>query len=508
MKLAPGGLPWLVFWDVRIRTRTYGFGGRPLLALLIYGGLIAAVHGGAWLLLRRFGLNRPIDLAAPALIAIYSELLLLLFAFMLMAAIASSFRLLHSGRALTLQLGSPLPFGRVLLAQVLSLVFSTWSIPLLFAIPVANVSALLGQPVLLLIYPVTIALAVCAQALTLLFASGLLRLFGVVRMRRLMPYIQAIVPLLIVTLNLFERGNPRSQTHNADFGQWFEILAAPMRLPARAIAGEPVALAALLAVAGLLLWLALRAASRGVRVALTTPDAVAAPAARRQSAAAGLRFQRGLLRAMMLKEWRTTVREPRLAISLLATPLFVLPLFYSRLFTGQFSPSMAVVAALLATAQLCQRTANLTISAEEAPALLGSAPQARGRIIAYKCAAALLPVIALMSIAAAWIGYYDPWRGMVCFVCGLGASFCLCAIEVARPYPAPRRSFVQVTAGRRKRNPLDILAILFVELGWAAGAWFLAERSLWGALIVFGVLVVPFLQWWRDANKQSLLGYY
>ncbi len=66
---------------------------------------------------------------------------------------------------------------------------------------------------------------------------------------------------------------------------------------------------------------------------------------------------------------------------------------------------------------------------------------------------------------------------------------------------------MQVSAARRSRDPLDIVSVLAMQFGWTAAAWFLANGNLWGAGIVLLVLLVPFFEWWRDANRQNLLGY-
>jgi len=502
IRLAPGSLPWLVLWDLRLRFRDQGFGSARRRTMLIYAAFILLTHAVAGLALWKL-LDSPKAVPSDQLLHLNSLLLLTLLFFMLMAAGLSCFRLIFSGRELTLHLTSPIPFQRVLWMRVLGLVFTTWSISILLVAPVANMGAILGRPDFLLAYPVTIAIAMITVAAALLVMSLLVSLLGVPRARKILQIMQAVVPLSFVMLSVFGRHRQGGRP-TPGFSGGFETFSSVMALPARALTGDIVSLLSLSAIAVIAVLLSVRLARHGILTALQVPDAVPP----RQKAATGaLRFRTGLFRVLLFKEWRTILRDPRIAGALLIQPLLVVPAFYSGLMHGRFKLDGAVAMAAFVAAQMSQYVANLMISAEEAPTLLGAAPLPRQRLILYKCAAALSPILALLMLAAIWVATQDLWSGLVCVICCLGAAFCACAVEIARPYPSPRRSFVQLNAARRKRDPLDILSVLMMQLGWTAGAWFLAERSLWGALIVFVVVLVPFFEWWRDANRQALLGY-
>lgn len=497
--ITPGSVLWLVLWQMKIHYRSGASLRRRWLVPVVYGGLFIGLHAiVGWLM--ALMLSRASDRLGNDLLVISATLLTLLFAFQLMAALAGSSRLLNARSELLPQLASPLPFARVLQAQVIVDVFRVWSISALFLLPIANMGLFFGRYSLLWLYPLTLALSVLAQALMLGLVAVLLAVFGSRGLRRAVPVAQLAVPVLMVGFNLWSQSDHRGA--NLDLQHLPEI----MLLPARAAAGDLLALGVVITAAALTMALVLRGLGERFRQALIADDG-AAGAPGRAASAAPLRFRAGLARALILKEWRTSLREPRLMLQIIVTPLWVVPLFYSRLFDARYTTSLAVFALVMIAAQLCQRFASLAISAEEAPALLAAAPQARSRLIAYKCAAAVLPALALLLLAALWIASRDLFSGVIALLCGAGATFSVCAIEVARPYPVARRSFVQVAARRRPRDPLDLLAMLMVELGWGGGAWCLAERKLWGAALVFLVIIVPFVQWWRDANRQNLLGY-
>lgn len=494
---APGGLAWLVAWDLRIRLREQGIGRAGPRSRWLYGALFLLLHAVAGLVLWSM-LTRGHGLPPDQLLPLTSLLLLSLLFFMLMAAGLSGFRLLHAARELTPMLVSPVPFRRLLWMRVLGLVATTWSVSILLVMPIANMGAVLGHPVFLLAYPVTVALAVLTTAAVLLVVSLVVKVFGVARGRRVLQWLQALVPIGFVLASLSGRDG-------AGASRGLEAHAGLMRLPARALTGELGALLPLLLLAALALWLAVRLARHGLLAVLQAPEAMPAP--RRAHGPASLRFRVGLFRVVLLKEWRTILRDPRLAAALLVQPLLVVPAFYGALMQARLELAGLAAMAVFVSAQLSQYVANLMISAEEAPALLASAPQARSRLIRHKCVAALLPILALMLVASAVLAWQDAWCGLVAALCCSGAAFCACAVEIVRPYPAPRRSFVQVGAARRMRDPLDILSIAVMQIGWTGGAWLLADRSLWGALLVFAMILVPFAEWWRDANRQALLGY-
>jgi ABC-2 type transport system permease protein len=493
---------------MRIRIRGLSVGRFKPLPLLLYGLFVAVAHLIAglsiWGMLHK---ARPMPPAEAVQLA--ALMLSFLAFFMLMAAMLGGFRMVLAGRELTLHLSSPVPFARVLWMRVLSLVFGAWTAAILLAAPVADMGALFGHPVFLLIYPVTFGLAIFVTALTLAIVATALRLLGVVRARKVLQLLQAIVPLGFVLLSFARGRGPSAGPGLKTFSSTgFGGLSDVMQWPARAVLGEPLALLVVAVVCTLALLLSVRLVRVTMLAALQQPDTAPARISKTKlGRVATPSFNHSLFRSLLTKEWRTILRDQRLATALLVQPLVVLPFFYLNLMHGRFRLAGAAAAATFVAAQMSQFIANLMISAEEAPALLGSAPVARGRLIRYKCIAAVVPVCLLMLLPSLWLASQDLWIGFICLLCVTAAGFCACAVEVARPYPSPRRSFVQIQAARRKRDPLDILSVIVMQLGWTAGAWFLAERRWWGAAIVFGVLLVPFFEWWRDANRQSLLGY-
>ncbi len=356
MRLAAGSLPWLVGQDLRLAFRGMSLGRRRLWPYLLYGGFLIGLHAVAGLVLVAM-LTAPTSLSTERALQFSGVMLLSLEFFMLMAAMIGSFRLILAGRELSLHLSSPLPFERVLWMRVVSLIAGTWAISILLVTPVANMGALLGEPLFLLAYPVTVMMAMVTLALALFIVGLTVRLFGVVHARRVLQVVQALVPLGFVAVSLLSR-DPQAKSTDGGQGIASSGLAAHahlVRLPALAMTGDLTALLCMTLLAGLSLVLATRYAAPAILQAVQSPDN-APPRQRHQQTNSETmpRFRPGLLRVVMLKEWRTIVRDPRLAIALLAQPMLIVAFFYGNLFKGQYQLAAAVAATTFFAGQLSQ----------------------------------------------------------------------------------------------------------------------------------------------------------
>ncbi|MDE2149949.1 MAG: hypothetical protein KGJ55_08985 [Gammaproteobacteria bacterium] len=499
MRLAPGSLVWLVLWDLRVRWRSLGYTRIGLSSIAIYAAFFLLLHGAAAAIILEP--TNKFHTQAQAL-AVLAQWCLWGTLMMAMFGAVGLVRLLMAGPELALLLSSPLPLARVLWSRVLVFMVLVWSVNLMLAVPAADAGALLGHPRFLLAYPVSLALAALVAAGWLALAALLVRGLGVVRARQALWWLVGAMPvawMVLVFVNAGAGNAGSDGTHS-----WTARAAGVlMAWPARALTGDAGALAACLAVAALALWVVQRYAAAPFHASLLTPDA---PRARQARSARPMRWRSSLSLLFLSKEWRTILREPRLAVALFQQPLIALMFLYLSL---QLSSLAAGAAAAIAETAglLASYLGSLTISAEEAPGLLAAVPVPRARLIRLKCVAVLAPVIAAVAAAALAVALADPWAGLVALACGCGAAFSATAVEVAAPYPFSRRSFTRVAHGRRHRSPLDLLSISVMILGWAAGAWFLAGHHWWGAGIVFLVILVPFWQWWRDINREAILGY-
>lgn len=486
---APGSLSWLLLWDARLVLREFTFGRAPWISVALWGGFALVFHMVSWLATVP---GRAMPEAAR--LQLYVQLGGLIAALMLVGAVFAAFRMLFVGRDLALHLGAPLPFARVVAARVLAMVVSEWLLLGVFVFPSANVAALYGRPEMLLVYPMLLGLAAFATALALLLIVALVRALGAATARRALQWVQITLALLFVLPYLL-RGRS---------GFW--LLSGQLSLalgwPARALLGEPLPLLAWMSGAAALLAFSIAVAAAPLKQVLLGAE----PGQALTAAARAHRFRSGLLPGIALKEWRTILREPQLLGQLLFSAVAMVPICLSLVIrNGQDLPGLAASLVLMA-AQLAQTLSRLAISAEEAPSLLGAAPVARSRLMMAKCLAVLAPLWAICLLSSAWLAWRDPLAAASAFLCAVAASFSAFAIEVCRPFPLSRRSYLRPRQVRR-RDPLDVLSILAMMAGWAWAAHFLAAHNPWGAAVVLAVILVPMWQWWREASPRSVLGY-
>lgn len=486
MRARAGSFIWLLIWDIRLRlraTRLFRWRSAALpwqlfTLLLLHAfsavGVVYAVRqerspAESLQLIQQF-----LAMMAPALV---------------MYALLATLRMLLAGNEFSLLLQSPLPFAKVYAVRVLGCAAGTWGVGLFFLAPIANVGALIGHPLFLLIYPVSLALATLAAGAALLLMTGCVHLGGVHAARRWLRRLQALVPLLLVTLALITAATP---------GSWAAPLAQLFRFPAQALLGDARSLlllaATAVAVLGIAGWLSEEAAERSLREPEESSPGT------RSSLAAPVRFGRSLFWLLAQKEWKTILRDLRLSSALLIQPLLAAALLVVRLLEGRLVAAGVAAGATFSAAFIGQQLSQLAISAEEAPSLLACSPQSRLRLIRYKCAAMLLPLWILLLPAALWLARKDPWLGMVTYACVLAASFSAALVEVLRPYPVARRSFLQPGAARRRREPLDAVSILLLQMLWGYGAWLAAIRSPLSVAVLGGAMLIPLLVWMRDTD--------
>ena len=285
MRLAAGSLPWLVWQDLRIAFRSWTLGRKQLWPYLLYGAFLIGLHAVAGLVLYAL-MKAPAEMTEERVLQFSGVMLLSLEFFMLMAAMIGSFRLILAGRELSLHLSSPLPFERVLWMRVVALIATTWAISILLVTPVANMGALLGEPVFLLAYPVTVMMAMLTLALALSIMAAVVRGVGIVRARRVLQVVQALVPLAFVAISLLSRDPEAAKAGGAGQGIGGSGLVAHVhlvRLPALALTGDVAALMSLAALASLSLLLATRFAAQPILLAVQSPDQAPPPVRSRAS---------------------------------------------------------------------------------------------------------------------------------------------------------------------------------------------------------------------------------
>lgn len=470
-QLAPGGLPWLLLWEARLRLRELAAGRSRRRFVLSWAALAVGAHALVlylmWTVAR--GEHPAAQSYRPVVVMMAGVVLLI----SLTQGFALSFRSLFDARELTLVLTSPLPFRRLLSARVLSLVLANALGPALMLVPIANGGALLGEFHWLLLYPLMLSCAAFGVACALLAMRPMLAWRGPLAARRLLQLLQFAVPAGIVLWSTAHR----SVTAPSPALLWL----------ADAVYGATAPLALALLLPWLLLLLGRWRLDASVRRLLLDAE----PALLWRSAMPASRpFRGGVWRSIVLKEWRSTVRDSRLMVSLLGQPLMLAVALVPAVLTAGDRTAAAAALAVYVAGQLSQLLCTLNLNAELAPSLLQTAPVRPPLVLGAKLSAALLPVWVLAGLAAALIAVHDVRDALIAVGGMLLASLAVGSFVLLRPNPVERRAFLRAGA-RRGGGLLDMLGLLALELGGAMASYLLCTGYSGWAGVLFGGLLLP-----------------
>ena len=206
----------------------------------------------------------------------------------------------------------------------------------------------------------------------------------------------------------------------------------------------------------------------------------------------------GVMRSVMRKEFRLLLRDPLLLSQVGLQLIYFIPLVFIlfrpdrglTLSEAAFAPALTLLSSALAGSLTW-----ITVSAEDAPDLLASAPIRPKAIDRAKWLSAVLPVLALMTIPVAILLWREPWAGAWTTAGVLCAATSAALIGLWRRTPGSRRDFVR----RRAKGSLTSgLGQSFVAISIAGAAGLGAHGLPWLALIpailgasVLGVLHKP-----------------
>ena len=167
---------------------------------------------------------------------------------------------------------------------------------------------------------------------------------------------------------------------------------------------------------------------------------------------------------VLRKEWKLIARDPHLISQVLLQLLYLLPVGFMVLRAETHAaPGLAAALAMLA-AGLTSSLTWIIVSAEDAPDLLQASPAAARIVRLGKVAAAVIPVLLLMTLPLLWSLTRRPLTGLLmCFT--VVAAICSAAlIGLWQGRPAPRGNFKI----RGKANWVGTILELISSLGWAA----------------------------------------
>src|SRR3984885_10861289 len=368
--------------------------------------------------------------------------LLLSWLLMISQAMESMTRAFYARADLDLILASPVAAERFFAVRIGTVALSVAGMALPLAGRFINMLAWRGGAHWLGAYGVIPAMGATAAAFAVLATAALFRLIGPKRTRFVARIIAAIIGAAFVIglqgAAILSYGT-LSQASELHLHVWLALMPGEDSVlwwPAYAVLGDVRALIVLLALAfaalaAAILIVAPRFGAYAVAVAAASADAAPSARARRPSALRAASPRRALRR----KEWILLRRDPWLVSQTLMQMLYLLPpaLMLWRSFAAQ-SPSGAlnllVPVLVMAAGQLAGGLAWLTISGEDAPDLVATAPIPPGFVLRAKIEAVLAVITVVCAPLIAVLAVASPWHAMLTLAGVVAASASANAIQL------------------------------------------------------------------------------
>ncbi|HEY3637128.1 MAG TPA: hypothetical protein VGK90_03170 [Rhizomicrobium sp.] len=506
-----GSLAWYARHEVRLSWRdtlsmlTAGRRGRePVLAIMAIV-FVAFLHGFAFLVIRQTGTEivRP-DI--PTLIAVTAAMLLSGSA-MLSQAMENVTRAFYSRSDLELILSSPAPADEIFAVRIGAIAISVGAMSLFLTGPFIDVLALQHGWRWLGAYGAILAVAFLATALAVLLTLALFYTIGPKRTRFASQVAAAIIgAAFVIGIQIAAMVSTGSLSRTAFLHSPAVIAHAPMLQslfwwPARAALGDGICLVAVGAAClalffAVLFYAAPRFAGCALAAGSIARDAVAVRQTNRPFRA------RTPAQALRWKEWLLLLRDPWLMSQSLMQLLYLLPpalLLWRSFESGGNASLICVPVLIMAAGQLAGGLAWLTISGEDAPDLVASAPVLPTRLLHAKIEAVLGAIGIIFCPFVIVLAFASPTAALVA-ICGIAtAASASTAIQLWFRSQAKRSQF----RARHTSSRIATFAEAFSSITWAAAGAIAAAGStlaLMPALFALGILLVVYRFAPRDAH--------
>jgi ABC-2 type transport system permease protein len=484
----PGSFPWLFAHDLRLNWRRFtsmfsSIAAGPLVALMMGGGIV--LHLIAWPVVAMVApILHPSDGASTGPLA---GLITAIVSWMLAQSLFGATRALYDRGDLDLLLGSPLAASKVFAAKAAAIAISTFGSVAILTLPLANVGALIDRSAWLAVYPVLMALALIATALGLALTIWLFGLIGPQRARVYLHVTGAtigggfilaaqIVSVLPAPLRDRIYAWIADMSDHAD-GTTHHLL----RLPIDSLQGDIGSVALLMVLA--LLMFAVVVRMLGVRFADASLSAVGASAGNNSRNSKPLRFQSGLGRCLRVKEWRLLVRDPNMLAQLSLQIVYTIPVAVVLLRSEKLPAVLAIAPTIVViAAQVAASLAWLTVSGEDAPELIETAPVKAATVDRAKLSAILGPLLIIVTVPLLALANISVHAALIAAVCVAGASASTALLNFWHPMPGNRRGMLR----RHAQSKLVALVEHALAMLWAITSLF----AIVGSEVAFGPLAV------------------
>ena len=483
------------------------FGGKRgarsvwILGIVFVGLFIVGVPMG-------LGLRRATVPIIPVIALIVDLVLALVFTLMLSQTLASAIEALYTRDDFDLLLSSPLEPRRILVVRFLALAANAFVAFAVFIGPVLLPIALVGHPAWLAAFVVLAAIALAASATGLWMAMALFRLIGPRRTRGVAQVLAALIGAAFFLVS--QSANLMGRRTGGAWMWLFQYASAEGRAwpPAagwvlQAMTGEALPLAGLVTVSAALF--GVTAWTLGDRfvadAAAASGSAIPARAPRGRTKA----FASGAFAATFRKESRLLWRDIAMLAQVLLRVLYMLPLAFVILRNangmGTALVPLGTLSLCVLTGQVASSLAWITVSAEDAPGLLASAPAPMKVVRRAKLTAAMVPLAVLLVGPLIGLIVLAPAAGIAATVGCAASAWSSGLIVVWRQPPGKRSDF-----RNRRRAGGSLVASLgsfFVALLIGGATAMAATATIWASVAVIpAVLALVLMLLLRRTDAQ------
>jgi ABC-2 type transport system permease protein len=507
--MTTSALTWFARHEIRLAWRewlaimTAGRRGRTRAAIIGLVFLAAFLHLPAYAVIGRFAdLQAPLDKSS---LIVITATIFLAWALMLSQAIESVTRVFYARADLDLIMSSPVALANVFSVRIAAIALSVTAMALLLSTPFVDVLVISGGVRWFAAYGVVIAIGLSAAAVAITVTIMLFRSIGPRRTRLVAQILAAIIGAgFVIALQIAAILSYGTLSRFAVLTSDAAAAFAPdadsiVWWPAHAVLGDGEALLLLLAGGLVLLGVVMAVFSPRFADTAISVSANATPAHqgnRARAFRAGSRQQ-----ALRRKEFVLLRRDPWLISQSLMQLLYLVPpaLMLWRSFADSSAAIMLITpVVVMAAGQLAGGLAWLTISGEDAPDLVATAPLPSSRVTRAKIEVVLIAIGTLFAPLIIALGFASPQQAAVTAAGVIIAAASATAIQLWFRVQAKRSQFRR----RQTSSRLATFAEAFSSIGWAAtGALIL---SIPFAALITGVLTATIVALtWKISPKRE-----
>jgi ABC-2 type transport system permease protein len=507
--MTTSALTWFARHEIRLAWRewlaimTAGRRGRTRAAIIGLVFLAAFLHLPAYAVIGRFAdLQAPLDKSS---LIVITATIFLAWALMLSQAIESVTRVFYARADLDLIMSSPVALANVFSVRIAAIALSVTAMALLLSTPFVDVLVISGGVRWFAAYGVVIAIGLSAAAVAITVTIMLFRSIGPRRTRLVAQILAAIIGAgFVIALQIAAILSYGTLSRFAVLTSDAAAAFAPdadsiVWWPAHAVLGDGEALLLLLAGGLVLLGVVMAVFSPRFADTAISVSANATPAHqgnRARAFRAGSRQQ-----ALRRKEFVLLRRDPWLISQSLMQLLYLVPpaLMLWRSFADSSAAIMLITpVVVMAAGQLAGGLAWLTISGEDAPDLVATAPLPSSRVTRAKIEVVLIAIGTLFAPLIIALGFASPQQAAVTAAGVIIAAASATAIQLWFRVQAKRSQFRR----RQTSSRLATFAEAFSSIGWAAtGALIL---SIPFAALITGLLTATIVALtWKISPKRE-----